>query len=164
MPATRLGQARGRETILECRITAYPHAVNYWQKDGRRIVSSSKHRIEAYQDGGSEHRLTLSLRIVGIDVDDYGRYDCVAANALGTDRQTIHLFGTRAAAAAFVPTPRNSNAFSLQLAICRPSGCTVVSGVVVVVVVGGGVCNRSQMRTSKCTCLIFGVSIGLDPG
>ena len=46
------------------------------------------------------------------------------------------------------------------LAICRPSGCTVVSVVVVVVV---GVCNRSQMRTSKCTCLIFGVSIG-DPG
>jgi len=44
-----------------------------------------------------------------------------------------------------------------SLAICRPSGCTVVSGVVVV----GGVCNRSQMRTSKCTCLIFGVSIGL---
>jgi len=22
----------------------------------------------------------------------------------------------------------------------------------------------AQMRTSKCTCLIFGVSIGLDPG
>ena len=34
------------------------------------------------------------------------------------------------------------------LAICRPSGCIVVSGVVVV-----GACNRSQMRTSKCTCL-----------
>jgi len=48
------------------------------------------------------------------------------------------------------------------LAICRPGGCTVASGVVVVVVVG--VCNRSQMRTSKCTCLVFGVSIGLDPG
>jgi len=50
------------------------------------------------------------------------------------------------------------------LAICRLSGCTVVSGVVVVVVVVVGVCNRSQMRTSKCTSLIFGVSIGLDPG
>jgi len=46
----------------------------------------------------------------------------------------------------------------LSLAICRPSGCIVVSGVVVIV------CNRSQMRTSKCTCLIFGMSIGLDPG
>jgi len=51
------------------------------------------------------------------------------------------------------------------LAICRPSGCTVAYGVVVVVVVVVvGVCNRSQMRTSKCTCLFFGVSIGLDPG
>ena len=37
-----------------------------------------------------------------------------------------------------------------------------VVGVVVVVVVVV-VCNRSQMRTSKCTCLISGVSIGLDP-
>ena len=49
-------------------------------------------------------------------------------------------------------------AITLLLAICRPSGCTVASGVVGVVVVVG-VCNRSQMRTSKCTCLIFGVSI-----
>jgi len=52
--------------------------------------------------------------------------------------------------------------------IYRPSGCTVASGVVgvVVVIVVVGVCNRSQMRTSKCklTCLIFRVSIGLDPG
>ena len=50
------------------------------------------------------------------------------------------------------------------LAICRPSGCTVASGIVSVVVVVVSVCNRSQMRTSKCTCLIFGVSIDLDPG
>jgi len=47
------------------------------------------------------------------------------------------------------------------LAICRPNGCTVAFGDVIVVV---GVCNRSHMRTSKCTCLIFGVSIGLVPG
>ena len=46
------------------------------------------------------------------------------------------------------------------LGICRPSGRrTPWCGVVVVV----GVCNRSQMRTSKCTCLLFGVNIGLDP-
>jgi len=56
-------------------------------------------------------------------------------------------------------------AFSL-LTICRPSDCTVASGVVgvVVVVVVVSNCNRSQMRTSKYTCLIFGVNIGHDPG
>jgi len=56
--------------------------------------------------------------------------------------------------------------------ICRPSGCTVASGVVGVgvgvgvgvVVVVVGVCNCSQMRFSKFTCLIFDVSIGFDPG
>ena len=48
-----------------------------------------------------------------------------------------------------------NSAYAVYLAICHPSCCTVVSGIVV------GVCNRSQMTTSKCTCLIFGVSIGL---
>jgi len=38
----------------------------------------------------------------------------------------------------------------ISLAICRPSGCTVASGVVCVVVVVVGICNRSQMKTSKC--------------
>jgi len=33
--------------------------------------------------------------------------------------------------------------------ICRPSGCTVVSGVVI------SICNHFQMRTSKYTCLIL---------
>ena len=37
----------------------------------------------------------------------------------------------------------------------------MASGIVGVVVVV--VCNCSQMRTSKCTYLIFGVSIGLNP-
>jgi len=53
------------------------------------------------------------------------------------------------------------------LYVALVSGCSVASGVVdvvVVVVVVVGVCNRSQTRTSKCTRLIFGVSIGLDPG
>ena len=47
------------------------------------------------------------------------------------------------------------------LAAKQMSDCSVASGIVVVVV---GVYNRSQMKTSKCRCLIFGVSIGLDPG
>jgi len=52
------------------------------------------------------------------------------------------------------------------LVICCPSDRTVACGIVgiVVVVVISGVCNRCQMRTIKCRCLIFGMSIGLDPG
>jgi len=91
MPNRRIAQARGRETILECRITAYPHAVNYWEKNGRRIMSSAHHRIEAYDEGA--HTITLSLRIYISDNDDYGTYRCVASNALGQDDGLTYLDG-----------------------------------------------------------------------
>jgi len=57
MPNVRIAQSRGRETILLCRITAYPHAVNYWEKDGQRVTSSARHRIEAYDEDA--HTITL---------------------------------------------------------------------------------------------------------
>ena len=66
MPNARIGQVLGRETILECTITAFPHAVNYWEKDGKRINTFGKHRVEAYDEG--DHTLTLSLRIHSIQV------------------------------------------------------------------------------------------------
>jgi len=65
-----------------------------------------------------------------------------------------------------LPSVIENHVLSLEpqsLAICHPNDRTVASGVVVVVgiiVNGGGVCNRSQMRTTKCTCVIFDVSIG----
>jgi len=90
MPNRRIGQAIGKETILECMITAFPHAVNYWEKDGRRITSSTKHRIEAYDEG--DHTITLSLRVHNIEREDYGEYKCVAANALGRDTEIMHLY------------------------------------------------------------------------
>jgi len=92
MPNRRIGQQRGLETILECAITAFPHAVNYWEKDGRRITSSMKHRIEAYDEG--EHKLTLSLRISDIDDADFGQYRCIASNSLGQDEGSMVLYGT----------------------------------------------------------------------
>jgi len=44
----------------------------------------------------------------------------------------------------FVYATPYTTIFHSPLAICRPSDCTLVPGVVV------SICNRSQMRTSKC--------------
>jgi len=86
----RIWQSIGRETILECTITALPQAITFWQKDGRRITNMPrpslsaadaagdndddrgdgdglgasgvpKYRIEAYDEG--HHTLTLNLRL-----------------------------------------------------------------------------------------------------
>jgi len=51
MPNRRMGQARGRQTILECVITAFPQTVNYWEKDGRKLSSSAKYHVDVYDDG-----------------------------------------------------------------------------------------------------------------
>jgi len=40
MPNGRIWQSVGRETILECAITALPQAITYWQKNGRRITNT----------------------------------------------------------------------------------------------------------------------------
>ena len=40
MPNSRIWQSVGRETILECTITALPQAITYWQKNGRRITNT----------------------------------------------------------------------------------------------------------------------------
>jgi len=60
LPNRRMGQALGRETILECIITAYPQAVNYWEKDGRRVTSSSKYRVNYWEKDG--RRVTSSSK------------------------------------------------------------------------------------------------------
>ena len=86
-----MGQMKGKETILECIITAYPQAVNYWEKDGRRITSTSKYRIEAYDEG--DNTLVLSLRMNDLDAADFGEYRCVASNALGKDDEAMQLYG-----------------------------------------------------------------------
>jgi len=50
------------------------------------------------------------------------------------------------------------------MCLYHPSDISVASGIVIIIVfVIVGVYNRSQMRTSKCTRLIFGVNIGLHP-
>jgi hypothetical protein len=76
---------------VECIITAYPLAVNYWEKDGRRITNSAKYRLEAYDEG--DNTLVLSLRIHDLEPTDYGEYKCVAANALGRDEESMILYG-----------------------------------------------------------------------
>jgi len=93
LPNRRIGQWRQRETILECVITAFPQAVNYWEKGGLRLTSSaaSKHRVEIYDE--TRHRLTLSLRVQVTGDDDFGEYKCVASNSLGRVEKVMTLYG-----------------------------------------------------------------------
>ena len=43
MPNKKLGQYVGKETILDCEITAHPHGEMYWMKDGVKIDFITEH-------------------------------------------------------------------------------------------------------------------------
>lgn len=87
----RMGQEIGKMTILECTVTASPLGSTNWEREGKRIENSWKYRSEAYNE--DEHTITLSLRIRSVDKSDFGEYTCVALNHLGSDSETMVLYG-----------------------------------------------------------------------
>jgi hypothetical protein len=89
LPVTRIKQYPGKETILDCVITAFPQANNVWKKDGKELITSSRRLISVYDEG--DNTLTLSLRLQEIDDEDYGEYTCEAANALGRAHKSMVL-------------------------------------------------------------------------
>ncbi|XP_070204446.1 opioid-binding protein/cell adhesion molecule homolog isoform X2 [Littorina saxatilis] len=87
----RIGQDEGKETILECTVTAFPHAQAVWTRNGNEIRTlSQKYRLEIYDE--DRHTITLSLRMFSIERHDFGTYTCIASNKLGEDSESMILY------------------------------------------------------------------------
>ena len=95
LPNRKMGQYPGKETFLQCEVTAHPHGIMYWSKDGIDLdigLQTEKYTVEMYS-GDDQEKKILSLRIRGISGIDFGRYACIAKNFLGEDRETMFLYG-----------------------------------------------------------------------
>ena len=88
----RISQAIGKETILDCRITANPHIYSAWVRHGQEIENNYKYQVELYTEE-SKNTVTLSLRIKMIEPEDFGKYICRASNKLGKDDESVFLTG-----------------------------------------------------------------------
>ncbi|XP_060555528.1 opioid-binding protein/cell adhesion molecule homolog [Ruditapes philippinarum] len=87
---TRMGQGQGKETIIDCKITANPQGYIVWQRQGREITNSHKYGITVYEE--DRYTTTLSLRIARLNEDDFGKYKCHAQNKYGTDTEDMMLY------------------------------------------------------------------------
>lgn len=81
----------GKETILECIISASPLGVTSWTRNNKRLSNSIKYELDLYNDG--QDKITLSLRIAHIDRSDFGEYVCEASNSLGKTKAIMKLVG-----------------------------------------------------------------------
>lgn len=89
----RQGQIRGRETILDCDVIASPHGFSIWRKNGEPISGDTRdYHIRVYEEK-EDHKITLSLTILNVSPRDYGDYSCQASNKLGSDSETMVLYG-----------------------------------------------------------------------
>jgi neuronal growth regulator 1 len=86
-----MGQGQGKETIIDCKITANPQGYIVWQRQGREITNSHKYGITVYEE--DRYTTTLSLRIARLNEDDFGKYKCHAQNKYGTDTEDMMLYG-----------------------------------------------------------------------
>ncbi|KAL8578025.1 hypothetical protein ACOMHN_048801 [Nucella lapillus] len=96
LPNRRIGQTRGKETILECQITANPQANIKWLRQTNQgkpeeiKTVAAQYRVDVYRE--AEDSITLSLIIMNVDDQDFGSYLCEASNVLGQDTESMVLF------------------------------------------------------------------------
>ncbi|WAR00119.1 LACH-like protein, partial [Mya arenaria] len=86
----KLSQAKGKETILDCTITANPHAYSVWKFRGQELANNAKHGISIYND--DLYTKTLSLRVGNLNDEDFGKYKCYAENIYGSDEESFLLY------------------------------------------------------------------------
>ena len=92
LPTKRIGQNRGKETILDCVISAKPQAVSEWRRNGISLHKGDKYDIDVFKNE-FDSSLTLSLRIKRLVESDYGTYVCIGSNYLGKDDKEMRLYG-----------------------------------------------------------------------
>ncbi|KAJ8304422.1 hypothetical protein KUTeg_018005 [Tegillarca granosa] len=88
----RLGQYRGKETILECRITASPLDTYNWKRYSYGHLDDTwKYRKETFQE--DKNTITYTLRIRSVEAHDFGMYTCEASNSVGRSQANMELYG-----------------------------------------------------------------------
>ncbi|XP_025077877.1 opioid-binding protein/cell adhesion molecule homolog isoform X2 [Pomacea canaliculata] len=93
LPNKRIGQMLGKETILECIVTANPQSVSRWLKDGEEVkTDGSNYHVEVYNEHQEAYTIVLSFRIMAISEQDFGQYTCEASSPMGKDAETMVLF------------------------------------------------------------------------
>ncbi|XP_005091632.1 lachesin [Aplysia californica] len=91
LPNTRLGQHKGKDTILECEVSASPLGYAAWKHRGRTLINSHTHELTLYNSNPDEG-IILSLRILRVEAEDFGKYVCEAKNTLGVTYKTMELY------------------------------------------------------------------------
>ncbi|XP_014208108.1 lachesin [Copidosoma floridanum] len=82
----RVGQWKGYQASLECKVEAYPVPIVRWYKGGKEV---GKNDFSGKESHSHEYVGTLNL---SVDEDSFGEYVCEGVNELGSTKARLELF------------------------------------------------------------------------
>ncbi|XP_066140813.1 lachesin-like [Euwallacea fornicatus] len=86
-----VGAYDGQTVHLECHTEAFPKPINYWTNEEGDILPHNSDKYDASQKTHA-YKTHMRLAINKVATTDYGKYKCVAKNALGETDGTIQLY------------------------------------------------------------------------
>ncbi|CAL4067920.1 unnamed protein product, partial [Meganyctiphanes norvegica] len=87
-----IGSPLGKDVTVECRVEAFPHSVNYWQKEEFKeemLLKGDKYNIREDTDS---YRVTMVLTIKHFTNEDPGHYKCISSNSLGQAETVVNVY------------------------------------------------------------------------
>ncbi|CAL4114683.1 unnamed protein product, partial [Meganyctiphanes norvegica] len=90
VPNQLFGAPAGSSITLECEVSAFPPAVQFWSFNGQMLINSSRHETQELR---SEYTITMRLHLRYVSKADYGIYMCEAKNSLGQTESNLRLYG-----------------------------------------------------------------------
>ncbi|XP_064087513.1 neurotrimin-like [Macrobrachium nipponense] len=85
-----IGAPLGTAVTVECKVEAFPKAVNYWERDnGEMMLNNKKYELLEMVDS---YRVTMQLTIRNFTREDEGKYKCISTNSLGKADTGIRIY------------------------------------------------------------------------
>ncbi|XP_068217837.1 uncharacterized protein [Palaemon carinicauda] len=85
-----IGAPLGTAVTVECKVEAFPKAVNYWEREnGEMMLNNKKYELLEMLDA---YRVTMQLTIRNFTREDEGKYRCISTNSLGKAETSIRIY------------------------------------------------------------------------
>lgn len=132
----------GSNATFSCTARGFPRPTIHWIKDNASYPLQSNSRASVIQDN---RRSRSQLFVMGVEMEDYGKYQCIANNSVGKSQSGVVVLSKAALIPPASKKGKPENSASQTTTIAVP--CALVAALICVVI--GFVWIRRRNRDKK---------------
>lgn len=85
----RISQYQGRDTVIDCKIKAFPQEIAVWRKGSMEIKEDIPWKLLPTLYKNSDMEYILNLQVFSLEPSDFGLYTCEAFNQYGNSSTSV---------------------------------------------------------------------------